>query len=86
MKTNDVTAGDDSKQPLMLIGGKPYRAFLEEECKIKNIVLFAFNRYGINQYSGKIMEEYIIKNILKNNPGMSQEDAEKEAHRIQSLQ
>ena len=29
------------------------------------------------------MEEYIIKNILKNNPGMSQEDAEKEAHRIQ---
>jgi len=29
------------------------------------------------------MEEYIIKNILKNNPNMSEEDVEKEASRIQ---
>ena len=29
------------------------------------------------------MEEYIIKNIMKNNPSMSHEDAEKEANRIQ---
>ena len=29
------------------------------------------------------MEEYIIKNILKNNPNMLEEDVEKEASRIQ---
>ena len=29
------------------------------------------------------MEEYIIKNLLKNNPNMSKEDAKKEANRIQ---
>ena len=31
------------------------------------------------------MEEYIIKNLLKNNPNMSKEDAKKEADRIQNV-
>tara|TARA_B100000131_G_C17648468_1_gene423125 strand:- start:111 stop:359 length:249 start_codon:yes stop_codon:yes gene_type:complete len=31
------------------------------------------------------MEEYIIKNLLKNNPNMSKEDAKKEADRIQNM-